>query len=101
MKLTLKEQLKTRFSLKPAGVVMALVAALGGIYLVRLAYSADPRLDTASDHVNQAIALLEATDIPANAPHRCEQCLRRAIKLLERVETEIGRTKTCVDGIKP
>ena len=101
MKLTLKEQLKTRFSLTRAGVVMALVTALGGVYLVRLAYGTDPRLDTASDHVNQAIALLEATDIPANAPRRCEQCRRRAIKLLERVEIEIGRTKTCVDGSMP
>lgn len=34
MKQAMKEQMKTRFSLKRAGVVVALVAALGGVYLV-------------------------------------------------------------------
>jgi hypothetical protein len=101
MKQTKEEQMKTRFSLKRAVVVVALAATLGGVYFVRVAYTADPRLDLASDHVTQAIALLEATDIPADAPHRCEKCRRKAIKLLEQALDRIGRTKTCVDESMP
>lgn len=51
--------------------------------------------------MSQALALLAATDIPADAPRRCEKCLRKAIKLLEKMQTEIGRTKTCVDESMP
>jgi hypothetical protein len=79
---------------------VALAAIFGGVYCVRVAYTADSRLDLAADHVNQAIALLEASDI-SDAPPRCEKCRRKAIKSLEQALDRIGRTKTCVDESMP
>jgi len=101
MKQTKEEQMKTRFSLKRAVAVVALVAAFGGGYLVRVAHTADPKLDQAEDSIVLAINLLLAADFPDDERGKCDKRRLKAIKDLEKVTEAIERTKVCADESIP
>jgi len=93
--------MKTRFSLKRAVAVVALVEILAVVYLVRVAYTADPKLDQAIDSIILARNLLEAADFPDDESGKCEKPRLKAIKQLEKVLEAIERTKICADESMP
>jgi hypothetical protein len=89
--------MKIQFSLKRTVAVVVLAAALGGAYPVRVAYTADLKLDQAEDSITLAINLLLAADFPDDEKGKCEKPRDKAIRQLEKVLETIERAKTCAD----
>jgi hypothetical protein len=87
--------MKIQFSLKRTVAVVVLAATLGGAYPVRVAYTADSKLDQAEDSITLAINLLLAADFPDDEKGKCEK--PRDIRQLEKVLETIERAKTCAD----
>ena len=74
------------------GLPIGMLIGIAGTVL-----AADPRLDDAAGHVDQAIALLTAADNPAREKGDFGGHRRKAIDLLNQVKREIGKAKEFQD----
>jgi hypothetical protein len=74
------------------GMPIGMLIGIAGTVL-----AADPRLDDASAHVDQAIALLTAADNPAKDKGEFGGHRKKALDLLNNAKREIGKAKEFAD----
>lgn len=74
------------------GLPIGMLIGIAGTVL-----AADPRLDDANGHIDQAIALLTAADNPAKDKGDFGGHRKRAIDLLNQAKKEIGKAKDFAD----
>src|SRR5690349_5836428 len=78
------------------GMPLGMLIGIAGTVL-----AADPRLDDASAHVDQAIALLTAADNPAKDKGEFGGHRKKAIDLLNNAKREIAKAKEFADKNPP
>jgi hypothetical protein len=91
----------TRQPRRAACVAAAFVAAVAVGYGVGVASAADPRLDEADAALQKTQALLEASQagvVSAQAQHRFDKAVGRAIADVEDARAQIAEAKVAVDN---